>query len=341
MLLKKRWFRRSIGLLLSIGVLVIGIRRITADPNLREIDTYFSFAASPDRSLLATTSGDKITLWRLPALTVEREISSPAMVEPRTIAWRADGQAFAMSSGKDNDTVVIYDLGNTTVSIIVDEKSRFITKLAWSPDAQWLAIGYGEAQIDLLHVPDGHSTQTLHLLPKKILDGHSNFVTDLTFDATGQMLISGSYDGMIRQWRVDDGTLLDSFPLHGGDVKSMALSPDGQTLATGAGNTVRLWNLNDGTWRDAFMRHKESVNSVAWSPDGQWLVSGSGDYHGGEYGLYESKHRTVQVWQASDGRSLFTFGGQEAPVAGVAFSADGQWVISGATWDGLRRWKVK
>ncbi len=335
MLLKKRWFRRSIGLLLTIGVMVIGIRIITFDPNFREIDTYFSFAASPDRSLLATTSGDRITLWRLPALTVERELSNPAMVEPWRIAWRPDGQAFAVSSGKDNDTVMIYDLGNTIVTPIAQSEKRFVHTLAWSPDGQWLAISYGKPRIDLVHLADGHSTQTLRQFPEKIPAGHFSSVTALIFDDSGQMLITGNIDGIIRRWRVEDGTLLDSFPMQGGNGTSMALSPDGKTLAIGAGNTVRLWNVDDGTLRDTFMRHKQSVNSVAWSPDGQWVASGSGNFSS------DPKDITVKVWQASDGRSLFTFGDYEQPVDGVTFSADGEWLISGAPWDGLRRWKVK
>jgi WD40 repeat protein len=71
-------------------------------------------------------------------------------------------------------------------------------------------------------------------------------------------------------------------PEQGGEVKSLAFSPDGKTLAAGTGGllkvgTVTLWDTTTGKQGAAAMNHPPngSIYAVAFSPDGQWLAAGS------------------------------------------------------------------
>jgi TIR domain/WD domain, G-beta repeat len=67
---------------------------------------------------------------------------------------------------------------------------------------------------------------------------------------------------------------------HGYDVWSVAISADGQTLASGGSydKTIKLWNLKTEDLLRTLTGHKDSVKSVAISADGQTLASGSEDH---------------------------------------------------------------
>jgi WD40 repeat protein len=65
---------------------------------------------------------------------------------------------------------------------------------------------------------------------------------------------------------------------HRGFVRSVALSPDGKTLASGSSDkTVRLWDIRTGKCLKILQGHIYWIRSVAFSPDGRTVASGSGD----------------------------------------------------------------
>ena len=69
-------------------------------------------------------------------------------------------------------------------------------------------------------------------------------------------------------------------------VRSIAISPDGQTLVSGSGDkTIKVWELATGQIVHTLIGHTGPVSSVVISPDGQTFVSGSKDY-------------TIKIWGA-------------------------------------------
>jgi RNA polymerase sigma factor (sigma-70 family) len=65
----------------------------------------------------------------------------------------------------------------------------------------------------------------------------------------------------------------------GADVRALAVSPDGRTVAVADGRTpaVRLWEVATGKSRGEYRLHQAAVTSLRFTPDGRALASGSAD----------------------------------------------------------------
>ncbi|MFF3893818.1 helix-turn-helix domain-containing protein [Streptomyces sp. NPDC001812] len=109
-------------------------------------------------------------------------------------------------------------------------------------------------------------------------------------------------------------------------VHSLALSPDGHTLA--AHGKVRIWDLPGGRLRHTFtgLDHSEVA---AFSPDGRTLaVAGVG-----------GDDAMISLWDPVTGRKLGTFTVPDGSVRGMAFSPDGRSVAASSS-AAVRVWDV-
>src|SRR5262249_2596956 len=128
----------------------------------------------------------------------------------------------------------------------------------------------------------------------------------LAFSPTGKYLVAahtswgpepgGRPDGIgLRLWDLATGREIRRFHTPPAEIRALAISPDGKTLAAGANDAVLLWELASGQARGQLPGHQEWVWSVAFSPSGRLLASGSLDH-------------TALVWDVTgicpDGRLL-------------------------------------
>ncbi|MDM3857430.1 MAG: hypothetical protein PT120_21700 [Aphanizomenon gracile PMC649.10] len=114
---------------------------------------------------------------------------------------------------------------------------------------------------------------------------------------------------------------------HSDLVRSVAYSPDGQTLASGSGDkTIKLWDVKTGNLLQTLTGHSDLVLSVAYSPDGQTLASEGDD---------------IKLWNVKTGKLLQTLEGHSSSVWSVAYSPDGQTLASGSKDNTIKLWNVK
>jgi WD40 repeat protein len=183
------------------------------------------------------------------------------------------------------------------------------TCLAFSPDGKTLAAGYRDARVRLWDAATGHL--------QAISKADAGEVASLAFAPDSRTLLIVILHGSVNLKRWDLVTDREIPLLVGrrGTVWSMALSPDGTTLATGMDDgTVTLWNAATLQEQATLSGHKEAVYCMAFSPDGGILATSS-------------------AWGEDNGRIIIydlpSRSASRLPTVGaysMAFSPDSQWL---------------
>lgn len=112
-------------------------------------------------------------------------------------------------------------------------------------------------------------------------------------------------------------------------IRSIAFSPDNQTLTSGGEEeVVRLWSIETQEVIREFKGHKGRVFAVAFSPDGRLLASGGED-------------KLIRIWDVSTGEERNSLAGHRDWVTCLAFSPDGKHLASGGQDTTVGQWDVE
>ena len=299
-------------------------------------------------------------MWRIDTGKLARTIPTGHRGPVTALTWRPDGQAVA-AAGTDN-TVRIWDAqtGEPRGPALTGPTNA-IWGLSFSPDGRHLAALVPDSDPWLWDNSASPPRGTA-------LHGEGESVTTASFSADGRRLITvapthfASADdtvpqtgnvfeapdmtpSAVRVWDTDTGELAGP-PLtgRGGHMTDLmdlaendrdqpifaaAISPDGQRMLVSTVNGLRLHDVATGqpVGEPWITETPRAIAGVVFSPDGNYVVSA------------DTRTSQLQLWDVKTGRPVGNgMIGHTGAVLSVAFTADGNHIVSRGADDGWMLW---
>ncbi len=159
----------------------------------------------------------------------------------------------------------------------------------------------------------------------------SNVITSTTFGPAawapnGQAIAIAAGDS-VSIHEVEQFSETAVFRGHVGNVTSLAWSPDGRYLASGASNdsVIHVWDVTNSVEAYTLRGHEGWIRNVIFSPDGKRLASGSTDL-------------SVRIWDTASQHTIYTLTGHTDLIGGLAWSSDGTQLATAARDGSVRLW---
>ncbi|QRW18727.1 peptidase C14 [Rhizoctonia solani] len=193
-----------------------------------------------------------------------------------SVSYSPDNQHIASGS---SDKVWVWDVSNGTLLLgPLEGHGGLVNFVSFSPDGTLIASASADHTMQLWRFPDGTPASSP-------LQGHTGGVTYAVFTPDGSRLVSASYDGTIRTWNVLDGSPIGLLCQDIGPITSMALSPDGGSIASVTKWGMQIWRVGGEMLVTGPL--VGSAGPVKYSLDGTQLISCSLD--------------TVRLWNVREG----------------------------------------
>lgn len=360
----------------SIRVWSIGARQQALDPLESDTGRVLSVAFHPQTFDLVSGVGNRQAIrWRI-GLPTRPGTTAAAANGPVNVVTAAgdtmavgtlDGQLNLFAINPDGDEI-------TTLEHPINAHDGQITALDMSAAGTQVVTAGEDLQIHLWDVASGErlasfsspgnalvrdviyaerggipqiitagDSDEIHFLDPNTGDAVRDSITveqggtlAIALDPVGDKLIIGGRDNSVQM--VDlraEPVQITSIGNHTNAVTALTFSGDGSVLASASRDrTIILWNFDaDGNSTGRFRvltGHRDWINDLALSPDGRTLASAG-----------RASNNNVILWDMFTGRMLGgALLGHTAPVAGVAFNADGTRLFSGDTTAAFVAWEM-
>jgi WD40 repeat protein len=313
---------------------------------------------SPDGKLLAHASAANVLTLRDTSTgkVVLRCAGHSGL--PRSLAFSRDGQWLA--SGSEDMSAKVWNVKTGQLMHTLRGHSQVVVDVAFSPDGKRLATAARDKTTKVWDLtkpkeeravcthPDSIRTFTFDRDGKRLASTDGSVVKvwkadtgevlsersftrgarELVFLADGSGLLVGLHSGRVVRWRFRQR--VPGLIHHGEILSDLALSKDGNLLATGGKKgTLQLWETASGKLLRELKGHSMMLRSLAFSPDDRYVVSLARNVIRG----------MVIIHDTATGKVLRKDIVGNAPQQ-VAFSPDGT-LLGMADTDVVRLWDIR
>ena len=297
------------------------------------------------KDLVSDLRGQRTLVCTLEGKTSKQQVTR--------LAYGPDGRHLAVAygdrAGSTSDTFLVsmWDTAmRLSTNIHSGIRSRFM-RMAFDPMGRFLALAGNASEVHANWginatgtnpgMPTGLRRKALMLdlmgrMAYWLPPDDSNPAAGIVFSPRSNHLVWLSAAGRVRMVKLPEQVESTSWTAHPGRASDLAISHDGQILATvGRRDGLKLWNPWAPVVVPISVSHSEGcLHCVAFSPDGRYLAVG-GSTHA------TTGDATVRVWDLRDLSRLAAYFRTAGEVWDLSFSPDGRY-LAAADGKGLAQW---
>jgi serine/threonine protein kinase/WD40 repeat protein len=296
----------------------------------------YSVSFSPDGTRLAVGWFDgHVDLWDVPARRLIRALTSSDQTGQGLVAFSPNRNLLAATS--ESGGITLYDLDSDRESILwrrSDEDAWEVRDLAFSPDGSRVVISVNSSaeqaaavwvgnvstgQIESRH-PAGRR-RGWHVGRTRLSSDNRRLYLSLTENNYEYAIQCLDLTAGKEVWRTEQQADFG--------VSAMALSPDGQVLASGSAYedlAIRIWDTTTGKLRMRLDGHNSWICELRFSKDGQRLISAASD-------------QSIRIWDTNTWTEVKVLRGHTDEVHAVAISETAGLLASAGKDGNLMLWE--
>ena len=274
---------------------------------------------SPDGNQIASAGSDKtIKIWDINNGRCLKTITGHTS-QIWSLTYHPDGQKIA--TGSDDQTVRIWDATDGKCLQVIQGYTNSVKSVQFTPNSKKLVSAHQDHTVKIWDVFSHQHLCTLR--------GHDSPLLSVALHPNGELIASGSEDGTIKIWDINKNKCLYTIGEHARNVWGISFSPDGQLFASGSyDKTIKIWRLDQKICIHTLKGYDDQIGAVTFNPEGSLLATaGEG---------------AVEIWDVASGNRLYVLEEEEhkGRVKSVAFSPDGQFLVSGSTDTTIQVWDL-
>ena len=225
-----------------------------------------------------------------------------------------------ISTGSDGRILAWDNLTDTTKYSVIHENSLINRALAISDDGKWLACGTQNSIIQLIQLEAAKGEPIDIIDTKQIIWG-------MKFSPDNKYLYTIGSDTTIS--RIDLSNINNEVVAHcGSNIKCLAISNDGKTLAAGTDDgTIEFWKVDQNFSRETIKVDSNAIFAIELRKDGALLATGD------QKGI-------VKIWDANSKNKIMTLTGHQARVNDSKVDPGGNLIASASSDGSVRIWET-